>query len=457
MTVLVNNFKKGNIFSLKYAILREKISFGGNMKEQFTRERIGEEVYFSSVNIDKFTTSRISVNFILDLDRETVTANSLVAFLLRKGCGMYPDFTALNLRLDELYGATISTDVKKFGDKQIINVTGACINDRFALDDENMISELAELICNIITDPVMQNGRFLQKEIDVEKNILCDTIRSVRDDKGAYVIEKLISEMCADEPFGLKKYGYCEDMDKLTADYVTDCYKKILSTAKIEILCSGEKINQNLKTVFVNAFSKIERRVQDQKKTTTTPPAETPRKIEEKLNVSQSKVALGFSSGIPLDDKRSLALRLMSAVYGGDTSSKLFTVVREEMSLCYYCASMVERTKGIMIAYSGVQEKNRKKTIEAMLAQLDEVRNGNFTDEDIKQAKASIITGLESVSDSLYGIEAWYLGQILSGIKTTPEEEISLINKLTAEDVCEAAKAMKLNVVYSIVEGGDRE
>ena len=427
------------------------------MKEQFTRERIGQEIYFSSINIDKFTTSRISVNFILDLDRETVTANALVAFLLRKGCGMFPDFTALNLRLDELYGATISTDVKKFGDKQIVNITGACINDRFALNGESMLSELAELICNIITDPVMENGQFLQNEIDVEKNILCDTIRSVKDDKGAYVIEKLISEMCAEEPFGLKKYGYCEDMDKLSAQYVSDCYRKILSTAKIEILCSGENLSDNIKTVFINALSKIERGKFSKTETKTTPISEKSKEIEEKLKVTQSKVAIGFSSGIALDDKRSIALRLMSAIYGGDTSSKLFTVVREKMSLCYYCASMVERTKGIMIAYSGVQERNRKKTVKAMLNQLDEVRNGNFSEEDIRQAKASIITGLESVTDSLYGIEAWYLGQILSGIETTPEEEIALINSLTAEDVCEAARAMKLNVIYSIVEGGDEE
>ena len=427
------------------------------MKEQFTRERIGEEIYFSSINIDKFTTSRISVNFIVDLRRETVTANALVAFLLRKGCGMYPDFTALNLRLDELYGATISTDVKKFGDKQIINVTGACINDRFALDGESMLSQLAELICNIITDPVMENGRFLQKEIDVEKNILSDTIRSVKDDKGAYVIEKVISEMCADEPFGLKKYGYCEDMDRLAADYVSDCYRNILENSQIEIVCSGEKITTDLKTIFANAFSNLKRGKTTLNTTKTTSVVDDHREIVEKLNITQSKVALGFSSGIGIDDKRSIALRLMSAIYGGDTSSKLFTVVREEMGLCYYCASMIERTKGIMIAYSGVQEENRVKTIDQMLVQLDEVRNGNFTEQDMAQAKASLITGLESVTDSLYAIESWYLGQTLCGISSTPEQEIAQINMLTSEDVSEVAKAMKLNIICSIVEGGDNE
>lgn len=427
------------------------------MKEKFTREKIGEEIYFSTLKINKFTTSRISVNFVLDLERETVTANALVAFLLRKGCSMYPDFSALNMRLDELYGATISTDVKKFGDKQILNITGVCINNRYALEGERILSELSRLICNIITDPVMENGLFAQKEVDVEKKVLRETIESIKDDKGAYVIEKMISNMCADEPFGLPKYGFCEDVDTLTAEHVSNCYRRILSDSKIEIICSGEEIGDDLKNVFITEFSKLRRGTVSAKRSKITLPFSKPKEIVEKMNIKQSKVAIGFSCGIPINDEKSIALRLMSAIYGGDTSSKLFTVVREEMGLCYYCASTLDRSKGIMIAYSGVQEENRKKAIQAMLDQLEEVRNGNFTQEQVEQAKASIITGLESVSDSLYGMESWYLGQILCEIERTPETEIEAIKELGFEDVVEAAKAMKLNLVYSIAEGGTEE
>lgn len=427
------------------------------MNEKFTREKIGEETYFSAINIEKFNTSRISVNLVLNLERETVTANALVAFLLRKGCGMYPDFTALNLRLDELYGAVISTDVRKFGDTQIINISGACINDRFSLDNEKILPELAKLICNVITDPVTENGLFLEKEIEVEKNVLCDTIRSIKDDKSAYVVEKLIANMCADEPFGIAKYGYCEDVDKLSAEYVTKCYKDILSKSRIEIVCSGENIDDSLKDVFVNELSNLERKNVSIKETNVTKPQTEHKEIVEKLNISQSKVALGFACGIPIDDKRSTSLRLMSALYGGSVSSKLFMNVREKMSLCYYCASTIDRYKGVMIAYSGVEEKNREKAILEMLHQLEDIRNGNFTVEELEQARASLITGLESMNDSLYGLEAWYLGQILCGINHTPQEEINLIKGISSNDVIEAAKSMKLNTVYSIVEGGEAE
>lgn len=427
------------------------------MNERFTREKIGEEIYFSAINIEKFNTSRISVNLVVNLERETVTANSLVAFLLRKGCGLYPDFTALNLRLDELYGAVISTDVRKFGDSQIINISGVCINDRFSLDNEKILPELAKLICNIITDPVMKNGLFLENEIEVEKNVLCDTIRSIKDDKSAYVVEKLIANMCADEPFGIAKYGYCEDMDKLSAEYVTKCYRDILSNSRIEIVCSGENIDNSLKDVFASKLSALERKNVTIKETKVTKPQTEYKEFVEKLNISQSKVALGFACGIPIADKKSTALRLMSALYGGSVSSKLFMNVREKMSLCYYCASTIDRYKGVMIAYSGVEEKNRQKAIQEMLHQLDDIRNGNFTTEELEQARAALITSFESMNDSLYGLEAWYLGQMLCGINHTPQEEIKLIKEISSNDVVEAAKSMKLNAMYSIVEGGEGE
>lgn len=427
------------------------------MNEKFTREKIGKEIFFSAINIEKFNTSRISVNLVVDLKRETVTANALVAFLLRKGCRLYPDFTALNLRLDELYGAVISTDVRKFGDSQIINISGVCINDRFSLDGGKILPELAKLICNILTYPVMKDGLFLEKEIEVEKNVLCDTIRSIKDDKSAYVLDKLIAKMCGDEPFGVAKYGYCEDMDKLSAEYVTKCYNQILSKSRIEIVCSGENIDDSLKDVFVSEFSTLKRENINVKETIVTKPRNEHEEFVEKLNISQSKVALGFACGIPITDKRSTALRLMSALYGGSVSSKLFQNVREKMSLCYYCASTIDRYKGVMIAYSGVEEKNREKAIQEMLHQLDDIRNGNFTTEELEQARASLITGFEAMNDSLFGLEAWYLGQTLCGINNTPQEEIELIKAISSNDVIESAKSMKLNTVYSIVEGGANE
>lgn len=426
------------------------------MTQQFIRERIGDGVFFSTVATDKFRTSRISVNLITELKRDTVTANALVSFLLRKGCAMCPDFTALNLRLDSLYGAVLDTDVKKLGDCQVINISGVCIDDRFALDGENIRSQLARLMCSIITEPVMENGLFVQREIDVEKKVLKETIESVRDDKGAYVIEKMVSKMCSEEPYGLHKYGYCEDIEELDAEKLTKCYHDILSHSRIEIICSGSQPDGEIKDVFAQAFSKIERKSVFTPQSLLAEPVSAPSEYTEKMDITQSKVALGFTSGISPTDDRRLSLSLMSAVYGATPSSKLFMNVRERMSLCYYCACATDINKGIVIAYSGVQETNRKKAIDEMLLQLEDIRNMKITDTELEQARSALVTSLESVSDSLYGLETWYFGQILGdGVIRTPQDDINDLMKITARDVSAVARDVRLKTVYSITEGGE--
>ena len=109
------------------------------------------------------------------------------------------------------------------------------------------------------------------------------------------------------------------------------------------------------------------------------------------------------------------------------------------------------------MAYSGVEEKNRQKTIDEMLSQLEDIKNGKVSEEELEQAKAAIITSLELVGDSLYGLENWYLGQVLSEGCSTPEEEKEAYEKLTVQDVIDVSKTVKLNMIYSIVEGGDEQ
>ena len=92
-----------------------------------------------------------------------------------------------------------------------------------------------------------------------------------------------------------------------------------------------------------------------------------------------------------------------------------------------------------------------------MLEQLEDIKNGKVSDEELEQAKAAIITSLELVGDSLYGLENWYLGQVVSGSYRTPEEEKDAYEKLTIQDVVDVAKTVKLNMIYSIVEGGDEQ
>ena len=79
-----------------------------------------------------------------------------------------------------------------------------------------------------------------------------------------------------------------------------------------------------------------------------------PRRVEEALDVTQGKLAMGFRTCIDAWDEDYPALMLLNAVYGGTTTSKLFLNVRERLSLCYYASSGLMKYKDVMLVSSGV-------------------------------------------------------------------------------------------------------
>ena len=94
-------------------------------------------VNFCSIRDERFKTIRMSVHFLWPLTEKTVSANSILPFLLSRASRKYPDFTKLNEHLAELYGAVLDADVQKLGDAQVLSVSASGIADHYSLHGES--------------------------------------------------------------------------------------------------------------------------------------------------------------------------------------------------------------------------------------------------------------------------------------------------------------------------------
>ena len=138
----------------------------------------------------------------------------------------------------------------------------------------------------------------------------------------------------------------------------------------------------------------------------------------------------------------------MAAILGGTTSSKLFVNVREKLSLCYYCISRYDLYKGILLIDSGVENINIEKARAEILAQLEAICKGDFTEEEQRSALLSLKNSYNSVYESDSSIEGYYFGQILKKTRFTPEMEKEKLEKVTREEIIQVAKKIKLDTVY---------
>lgn len=425
------------------------------MNEIVVRKKIGEEVYINSISEEKFMSDRITVNLITPLDRDQVTKNSLVSFLLRKGCVKYPDFTLLNRKLANMYGAILDSDVSKFADMQVIEISIQYLDDRYTIDNENMANDAADLISDIVFSPNLnEKGNFNEKDIRIEKESLIDLIKGELNDKRIYAINKMASMFFEGEKYAIRKYGYLEDVEKITSEELTEAWKKLISSSRIEIMCTGRVDIENVKKVFENKLSNIDRKPVKYERSIPVDYSEY-KECEEKMDIVQGKLVLGFRTGAPKSEEEKNAMRLFSAIYGGTPFSKLFLNVREKLSLCYYSSSHYERNSSLLFVDSGIEFKNRDAAQSEILHQLEEIQNGNVSDDELSSTMLMMQNAFGMVNDSLSSLEGWYLDGILDDNISTPEEFVESLAKVTKEDIIDASKKVKLTTVY-FLKGEDK-
>ncbi|MEG0571027.1 MAG: insulinase family protein, partial [Oscillospiraceae bacterium] len=328
------------------------------MNDNFTRNELSKGVFFNSIIDNRFKTNRISVNFIVPLDKKYVTINALIPFILRKGSRKLPDFTAFSAALENLYGASADCDIMKLGDNQVLTLSISSIDDKFTFEkNDDLIQNLSNIIADMTLDPVIINDGFDEKEVELEKNALIDTIEAEINEKRIYALNNTVKLMCENEPYGIPKYGYKEDVGTINSISAYNAYMRLIKTARIEIMFTGCGDYEKTYSVFLERFKNIDRLQINDSITSTHKFSGSIKTKNELMSVTQSKMVIGFSSDIKEKENMLAAARLMVCVLGGTPTSKLFLNVRERLSLCYYCAARFDKYKGILLIYCGVEKE----------------------------------------------------------------------------------------------------
>ncbi len=412
------------------------------------RIEICEGVNFTYIPEKKFKTTRLSFSMFTPLSEKYVSKNAILPNLLAHSCKKHPSLFDVSMRLEELYGASVSPSSAKVGDMQVITLAARSINNKFAIDGKNNLLEIIDLLCEMIFNPNTENESFKEENMVQEKRQLIEDIQSEMSDKKVYAGRRCEEIMCKKEKFGINPLGKTEDAKKLNGKDVYAAWRKLLSSSHIEIIMIGSGAYEPVAEKLRNRFSEIKRTNVDSCSTEIIRKATHVNEVCETMDVSQCKLVMGLRTQTAKPDSEVDATKVMNALLGGTTQSKLFINVREKLSLCYYCASRYNAQKGIISIESGVEKKNIQKAKNEILEQLKEIKLGNFSDTELNETKLFITQSLQKVKDSLSTLDAWYAVQAFDEVKDTPDDIIKKINKVTREQVIEAARKVTLDTIY---------
>lgn len=405
------------------------------------------------INTDKHKTDLSCVILTVPLKREIVTKNALIPFLLRRGTEKLPSQYEINKEMENMYGASFNCGIDKTGDNIILKFYIESIRNEFALNGENILEMNISNVLDIVFNPLKVNGKLNAEFLEIEKENLRKVISSKIDDKDAYAYERCISEMYKGEGFGLFKFGYVEDIDEITIDSITEYYNWLIDNAKIDIFISGKINDEEVKTILLNNenIKRLNPReghyILNNESTECKEIVEKENEILESMNVVQGKLVLGLDVDFKDENAQCIAL-VYNAILGDGANSMMFQNVREKEGLAYSSKSTFIKQKMNIFVRCGIQIENYEKALNLIKIQLDNIKNGLFTDEDIEVAKVYLTSSIKNIEEEQDTEVVYYIGQELSKTNRSVEEYISRIEKVSKDDVLNIAKNVHVNTVY---------
>ncbi|MCA0969075.1 insulinase family protein [Halobacillus litoralis] len=406
---------------------------------------------------NKYKTITIVAKLKSPLKREGITERALLPHVLQKATNNHPNIRSLQSAFENLYGTALSSDGSKKGENHVISFRMEVVNEAYLNDSEPILEEAFKLFHEVLFDPKTEGDGFDPEIVSREKQTLEQKITSIKDDKMSYANVRLMDNMCAGEAYSLHVHGYQDDLSSITPKTLHDYYQSMIQNDLLDVYVIGDIDEAQIEQMTDQYFSRSNSSNDDNDQVAEVKEVTESKEIVEREEVNQGKLHIGYRTYTKFGDDDYYALQIFNGIFGGFPSSKLFMNVREKHSLAYYAASRFESHKGLLLVFSGVDPKDYDQAKTIILEQMEAMKNGDFTEDQVNETKEQVINQLQETMDNANGLIEVLYHQMISGAEMPAGDLMENIRKVTKEDVVKMANKIKLDTIYFLtsLEGGE--
>jgi predicted Zn-dependent peptidase len=406
---------------------------------------------------DKFKTTDILINFRNKLSREQATERGLIPSVLKAGSTLFPTKKAISRELERLYGASFGSNVIKQGQQQILSFKMSLVNDAYLLKQEHVLDDAFKLIADVLLNPKVSSGSFDERVVQTEKRLLGDHFDSLYDNKIRYAYDQLIQHMFSTENYQIRSIGQREDLENITAQSLYETYQRMISEDAIDLFILGDIDEERVKKLVEQYLNFNQRSIQLEVLDLEEKDIRQVNELVEHQEVSQAKLNIGLRTHTRGTDPDYYAMLVLNGILGSYPHSLLFKNVREKHSLCYYISSTIDRAKGAMFIYAGIEHSDYKKALDLTLEQIQVLKDGQFSEEILTNTKNALINDMLEMNDSPSAILATDFASLLYGEIYDVEKRIREISVVTSEDIVKAANKIELDTIFYLTKEGVNE
>lgn len=407
-----------------------------------------------TVATEKYKTNTLVWKMKAPLDSTYLTKRALLPYVLQSSSKSYETTTKLRAYLDDLYGANLFVDLAKKGEYHIISFSIEIANEKFLKDQTPLLRKAFEFLAEILTNPNANNNQFTTLTVQNEKRTLKQRIQSLNDDKMRYSNLRLVEEMCKEEPYALNTYGVFSEIDDINESDLYTYYEQAFSEDELDLYVVGAVDEAEVKALadeFLHFPPRTAKRTAHPK---VVEQSEV-QVVKEKQDVLQGKLNIGYRTNVLYGDADYFALQMFNGIFGGFSHSKLFINVREKASLAYYAASRLESHKGLLMVMSGIDVNNYHQALNIINEQMDAMKQGDFTDEEIEQTKAVVKNQMLETIDVARGVVEVFYHNVISQQAISLTDWMEKITAVTREDIIQVADKITQDTIYFLTGKGE--
>jgi predicted Zn-dependent peptidase len=290
-----------------------------------------------------------------------------------------------------------------------------------------------------ILNEITFNPSFIHREIEKERHIIFEEIKSYEDDPEEYILDIGDRQLYGEHNLGNPIIGTADSLSIITIDDLSEFHKYFYSLSNITFTFAGnlphefvvDKIN-NLVKNNSNSIPIINSRV--------SPTVTLPSKIEINNPMQQAHLLLGKRTlGYKHPDKHALAV--LNILFGDGLSSRLYQNLRDKYGIAYtiYSSSQLYSDCGSFYIYAATDKSKVKKTIDLVFKEIEKLHT--ISEKDLKRAKEQYKTGiimeLESMSARMQSMAKM---ELLEGELETMPTTLEKVDKVSMEDLLRVIK-----------------
>lgn len=408
----------------------------------------------------QFQTRQMSIRLVKPLARDGLTATAVLPYLLMEGTRNHPSAKNIMRYADDLFGVVVRTGVSKRGTVQVVEASASMPEESAIRGANGLFQQVQRLLFEILAEPKLDNNRFPDAHVDRELTLHQKRIESLYDDKIAYAMERCVEEMGRGEMFGLPRLGYLDDLPGLSSEALRRTHEQLLQQAEVHVYIVGNFESPEataeviLSALQSNFGSQESLRHQIGKLEAVSYRGGAVRTVEENQDVNQGKLNLGFRTNTAYSHLKYPALLVANGILGGFPHSKLFVNVREKASLAYYASSRLESLTGVVTVQTGIDSKNYEKALEIILQQVETLKQGVVSQEELEFTKSGLRNQYLQAQDQAMSMMDVHFSGVLAGSERTINDLLEQLSSVNIDDVVEMAQALRQDTVYFLGNKG---